>query len=448
MTAISDSAAAWEKTGLSFEDRWFLHKNDVTPEQFMDFEDHFHSGELDLDTIFRLVKQDLDADILSSYQTLDFSTEEAIQLKAGGMVPSMIREIRELLSEASLGVDDLLRIRRSGISKSFLVQMRKLGVRNYLMIEKLSPIPASMIADVIKAGGSVDDLFDDDGDPIRALDPVKIMLTKRGLGHLRSFFGHDDHPSDATVAEAQKIYDAGLSKEHFYLAKWFLPRPSLCALGASRVIELANLDWNVPGIRALYGVVFSTSFHARVRMLGDDGAAGFVELAKRIVPSAETTESLARIESMVGGSGFGSGVVIEAMVRDPKRLVEIFKVLPVIRYSGAEYAWQAYQYVYGDSNDPFKMLDKMKVDVEQVGSASMWLSWVSSVSGNTYKNLDRPKTKSRIAGIVAKAAEVRVSREDHQKLSSIGLPEEQMAGFIERVRAKIKVDDDDFEEDE
>jgi len=90
----------------------------------------------------------------------------------------------------------------------------------------------------------------------------------------------------------------------------------------------------------------------------------------------------------------------------------------------------------------------MKVDVEQVGSASRWLSWVSSVSGNTYKNLDRPKTRSRIAGIVAKAAEVKVSLDDYQNLSSIGLPEEQMAGFIERVRVRVEEDDDDFEEDE
>lgn len=451
MTTTTDIAAAWEKTGLSFEERWFLRS--IGPEKFMPYKDMFHEGRMDLDTISRLAAEEFGADLLRTYWALGLSTESAISLKSKGMLPDMIQEINHLLGDAQ-DADALLRIRALGISKTFLKQMSKLGVRNFLMIEKLATIPASMISEVIKAGGSVDDLFDDDdeGNPIRALDPIKIMLTKRGLGHLRPFFGSLDRPSNDLIAEAQMIYDAGLSKEHFYIVSgsFLHHRVARVPIGASNVIELANLGWNVPGIKSLYAAVFSNGFHFtnRTKLLGEDQPAGFVELAKRLVPSVETTESLGRIESMVAGSGFGSSVVAEAMVRDPKRLVEIFKVLPIIRYSGAEYAWQAYQYVYGDNSDPFKMLNKMKADVDTVGSASRWFSWVSSVSGNTYKHLDRPKTRSRIAGIVAKAAEVGVSLDDYQKLLLIGLPVEQMAGFIERVRVKVKVDDDDFEEDE
>lgn len=442
--SISDTAAAWEATGLTLEERWEFHRNKIGPQTYNTYVPIVERGLVDTFGLVQIIAVGISPESYLSYLDLGFTHDDILKLKNCGMVPEAIEEIWELMGSRVDDVEALVRLRRSGFSKSFLKQMKRLGVRNFLLMEKLSKIPASTLADLIKAGATVDDLFDEDGDPVTSVDALKLRLSKAGLGHLRRFFGYDARPTDSEIEEARMIYDAGLTESHYLVAagNLYAHRVSKVAIGSANVIEISRLGWDIEMIKNLYEVVFSNGVCIADRkvLLGDDLAEGFVRLAKSIPVTSGLTTSLDRISDMMQGSGWGASTVVKAMQEDFSRLIDVFKVVPTIRHSGAEYAWMAYSYAYESSKDPFILLEAMKAHVEKVGSGSVWLSWVS---GNYYKNLDRPKTLQRIKARVAKAAAVKVDILRYNDLRSIGAPEEQMAEFLGRMEKKVKVDDGD-----
>ena len=280
------------------------------------------------------------------------------------------------------------------------------------------------------------------------IDPLKIQLRVMELPHLyRYVHSHDRSPTPDEIAEAQRAFEAGLSADHFHMTmgRYVGARTQRFSISVDDMILLDRMGWKFEKIRILVKFLFSSGWSLTFRQqlvptAKTDGEL-IIAVASKLSPDEDTIRSLDAIADMIDSSAaYTSGGITEALVLDLVETVELFKEVPSLRWTGADYVWKAYHYASGGERSALGTLRLMRQHIREVGDVGVWSSWMLARAGK--QTGDREQIRAKLRSIVKIAKECRVNVDAYGRLVSIGVETAKMKDFIDemgRLKPEVKI---------